>query len=117
MNPNDIKKNANDESAAATPVQNPARQPHGSTQDQISEMESEGQQSQSRNPSPPGTRLTPLPRQQSDEQKGAVEGDHLSDQEQGNKNADGALDKNGLPKNKKAIAEDSIGARADETQG
>jgi hypothetical protein len=120
MNSNDIKKNANDASAAATPVQNPASQPQGSTQDQVSEMESEGQamkQGQSPNPSPPSTRVTPLPRQKSDEHKGAVEGDHPSDKEQGNKNAVGALDKNGLPKNKKAIAEDSIGARADETQG
>ena len=48
--------------------------------------------------------------------KGAIEGDHRSDKEQGNKNAVGAVDKNGLPKNKKAIAEDSIGARADQTQ-
>jgi hypothetical protein len=53
----------------------------------------------------------------SDEHKGAVEGDHPSDKEQGNKNAVGALDKAGLPKNKIAIAEDSVGARADETQG
>jgi hypothetical protein len=55
--------------------------------------------------------------QKSDEQKGAVEGDHRLDKEPGNKNALGALDKNGLPKNKKAIAEDSLGAQADETQG
>ena len=55
--------------------------------------------------------------QKPDEQKGAVEGDHRLDKEPGNKNAVGALDKNGLPKNKKAIAEDSIGARADDTQG
>ena len=55
--------------------------------------------------------------QKPDEQKGAVEGDHRLDKEPGNKNAVGALDNNGLPKNKKAIAEDSIGARADETQG
>jgi len=55
--------------------------------------------------------------QKSDEHKGAVEGDHRSDKAPGNKNAVGALDKNGLPKNKKAIAEDSIGARTDETQG
>jgi hypothetical protein len=48
------------------------------------------------------------------EQNGAVEGDHRLDKEPRNKNAVGALDKNGLSKNKKAIAEDSIGARADE---
>ena len=58
-----------------------------------------------------------LPVQQPGEHKGAVEGDRVSDKAHGNKNAVGALDKNGLPKNKKAIAEDSIGARADETQG
>ena len=52
-----------------------------------------------------------------DRQKGVVEGNHRSDKESGNKNAVGALDKNGLPKNKRAIAEDSIGARADDTQG
>ena len=60
---------------------------------------------------------TALRGQKPDEQKGAVEGNHRFDKEPGNKNAVGALDKNGLPKNKKAIAEDSIGARADETQG
>ena len=49
--------------------------------------------------------------------QGAVEGDRPSDKQQGNKNAVGALDMNGLPKNKIAIAEDSIGARADQTQG
>ena len=113
MNSNDIKKKTGDPHArAGAPVQNPATQPHGTTQDQVNEMESEGQatkQGQSPNPLPPA--------QKQDEHKGAVEGDHSSDKEQGNKNAVGALDKNGLPKNKKAIAEDSIGARADETQG
>lgn len=88
MNSNDIKKKTNDPPArGGTPVQNPATQPHGTTQDQVNEMESEGQaakQGQSRNPLPPA--------QKQDEHKGAVEGDH-------------------------AIAEDSIGARADETQG
>lgn len=66
MNSNDIKKNANDPPAAATPVQNPASQPHGTTQDQVNEMESEGQatkQGQSPNPSPPGTQATPMPGQ------------------------------------------------------
>lgn len=99
---NDIKKT----------VQNPASQPHGTTQDQVNEMESEGQatkQGQSPN--------SPPPAQKPDDHQGAVEGDHSSDEEPGNTNAAGALDKNGLPKNKKAIAEDSIGARADETQG
>ena len=81
------------------------------TQAQINEMESEGQaMTQGQNPNP-------SPAQKPDAHKGAREGDHRSDKEQGNKNAVGALDKNGLPKNKKAIAEDSIGARADDTQG
>jgi hypothetical protein len=48
--------------------------------------------------------------QKPDEQKGAVQGDRRLDKKPGNENAVGALDKNGLPKNKKAIAEDSIGA-------
>ena len=47
------------------------------------------------------TSRPPVPGQKPDEHKGAVEGDHRSDKEQGNKNAEGALDKNGLPKNKK----------------
>lgn len=52
-----------------------------------------------------------------DEHKGVVEGDRPTDWPQhGNRNA-GALDKNGLPKNKVAIAEDVIGAQEDETQG
>jgi hypothetical protein len=83
MNSNDIKKNANYPLAADTPVQNPASQPHGSTQDQVSEMESEGQatkQGQSPNPSPLGTQATPM-HSQSDEHKGAVEGDRSSDKE------------------------------------
>ena len=101
MKSNDIKK-----------TNDPASQPHGTTEDQVNEVESEGQAAK------PGQRpnLSP-PAQKPDQHKGAVEGDHASDKEQGNKNAVGALDKNGLPKNKKAMAEDSIGARADQTQG
>jgi hypothetical protein len=49
--------------------------------------------------------------------KGAVEGDRPTDNQQGNDNAAGALDKNGMPKDKVAIAEDVAGANADETQG
>ena len=52
-----------------------------------------------------------------DQSKGAVEGDRPTDRQQSNKNAAGALDADGLPKNKVAIAEDVIGANADETQG
>ena len=49
--------------------------------------------------------------------KGAVEGDRPTDTQQSNKNAAGALDGDGLPKNRVAIAEDVIGANADHTQG
>ena len=73
MNSNDIKKNANDPRAAAIPVQNPASQPHGTTQDQVNEMESEGQAmkpGQSPNPSP-GTQATPLPGQKDEKRNTA----------------------------------------------
>lgn len=66
MNSNEIKKNANGPPSAVTPLQNPASQPHGTTQDQVNEMESEGQATkpgQSPNPSPPGTQATPMPGQ------------------------------------------------------
>jgi hypothetical protein len=66
MNSNDINKNANDAPASVTPLQNPASQPHGTTQDQVNEMESEGQatkQGQSPNPSPPSTQPAPMPDQ------------------------------------------------------
>jgi hypothetical protein len=49
--------------------------------------------------------------------KGAVEGDRPTDKQQGNTNAAGALDSQGLPKDRVAIAEDVIGANADNTQG
>ncbi len=49
--------------------------------------------------------------------KGAVEGDRPTDKQQGNENAPRALDANGLPKDRLAIAEDVIGANADQTQG
>ena len=52
-----------------------------------------------------------------DQNKGAVEGDRPMDNQQGNSNAEGALDSNGMPKDRIAIAEDVIGANADETQG
>ncbi|HKY22863.1 MAG TPA: hypothetical protein VJM31_16735 [Vicinamibacterales bacterium] len=52
-----------------------------------------------------------------DQDKGAVEGDHAKDKQQGNRNAQRALDKNGMPKDRLAIAEDVIGANADKTQG
>jgi hypothetical protein len=52
-----------------------------------------------------------------DQDKGAVEGDRPTDKQQSNRNAAGALDGDGLPKNRIAIAEDVIGANADHTQG
>lgn len=52
-----------------------------------------------------------------DQDKGAVEGDRPTDKQQSNKNADQPLDSDGLPKNRIAIAEDVIGANADQTQG
>ena len=69
MNVNDIRKNANHKPAADTPVENPGGQPHGTTQDQVNEMESEGQatkQGQAPIPSPatPGTTQLPLARRQ-----------------------------------------------------
>jgi hypothetical protein len=51
-----------------------------------------------------------------DESKGAVEGDRPTDQQQGNENAT-ALDEDGMPKDRVAIAEDVIGANVDGTQG
>ena len=63
--------------------------------------------------------VQPVPSDTSDQDqsKGAVEGDRPTDKKQSNKNAPGALDSNGMPKNKVAIAEDVIGANVDETQG
>ena len=59
-----------------------------------------------------------LPKQtDQDESKGAVEGDRPTDKQQGNKNADRPLGADGLPKDRIAIAEDVIGANADQTQG
>ena len=52
-----------------------------------------------------------------DQYKGAVEGDRPTDKQNSNPNAPAGLNKNGLPKDKVAIAEDALGAAADETQG
>jgi hypothetical protein len=48
-----------------------------------------------------------------DMHKGAIEGDRPTDEQQGNANAP-ALDANGLPANPVAIAQDRIGANADD---
>ena len=53
----------------------------------------------------------------SDQYKGAVEGDRPTDEQNSNENAPDALDSNGLPKDQVAIAEDVIGANEDGTQG
>ena len=52
-----------------------------------------------------------------DESKGAVEGDRPTDKQQGNENADQPLGADGKPVDRLAIAEDVIGANADQTQG
>jgi hypothetical protein len=52
-----------------------------------------------------------------DRYKGAVEGDRPTDVQQGNENAPGSLDSNGMPKDKVAIAEDVIGANVDGSEG
>jgi hypothetical protein len=52
-----------------------------------------------------------------DYSKGAVEGDRPTDVQQGNENAPGSLDSNGLPKNTVKIAEDVIGANVDGSEG
>ena len=49
----------------------------------------------------------------SDLHKGAVEAPDA----QGNANAQGGLDENGLPNDEVAIAQDVLGANEDETQG
>ena len=50
----------------------------------------------------------------SDLRKGAIEG---APDGQGNPNAEGALDENGLPRDDVAIAQDVLGANEDQTQG
>lgn len=61
--------------------------------------------------------VQPSPGADSDEHIGAVEGDRPSDcPQQGNRNAP-ALDEQGLPNDPVAIAEDVVGANADETEG
>jgi hypothetical protein len=48
--------------------------------------------------------------------KGAIEGDRPSDEQNVNRRGTG-VDKNGLPNDPKATAEDEAGANADKTQG
>ena len=49
-------------------------------------------------------------------QKGTLEGDHVTDLQQGNSHG-AALDDDGMPCDEVAIAEDVVGAQSDETQG
>ena len=70
MNSNDLTKSANDPRPAAIPAQNPASQPHGTTQDQANEMESEGQaMKQGQNPLPARSQVTQMPRQKDEKRK------------------------------------------------
>ena len=48
--------------------------------------------------------------------KGAIEGDRPNDEQQGNPNGDG-VDKNGMPDDPVATAQDVIGANEDQSQG
>ncbi len=49
--------------------------------------------------------------------KGAVEGNHPTEPQHGNENADTALDEEGRPIDEVAISEDVVGANADGTEG
>jgi hypothetical protein len=63
--------------------------------------------------------MTPMAKKQQDDpdtHKGAVEGDKPTDEQHFNPQGDG-IDENGLPDDPVAIAEDEVGANADETQG
>ena len=59
------------------------------------------------------TTKAPEPHRDQDVHKGAVEDERTSAKEP----HPPALDENGLPRNKTAIAQDVVGANADETQG
>jgi hypothetical protein len=63
--------------------------------------------------------MTPMATNQHDDQdahKGAIEGDKPGDKPIGNPAGSG-IDKNGLPNNPVATAQDKIGANEDESQG
>jgi len=51
-----------------------------------------------------------------DANKGAIEGDRPTDEQQGNPNGDG-IDTNGMPNDPVGTAEDRDGANEDESQG
>jgi hypothetical protein len=52
-----------------------------------------------------------------DSDKGAVEGDRPTDKQHYNRNAPAALNEEGLPSDRVAIAEDAIGAIVDGSEG
>lgn len=56
-------------------------------------------------------------RRDQDMRKGAVEGNHPTEPQHGNENADTALDEEGRPIDEVAISEDVVGANADGTEG
>jgi hypothetical protein len=56
------------------------------------------------------------PQDDQDAGKGAVEGDKPGDKQSGNPAGTG-IDKNGLPNNPVATAQDKVGANEDESQG
>lgn len=63
--------------------------------------------------------MTPMAKKQQhdpDVHKGAIEGDRPGDEQIGNPHGDG-VNEEGLPDDPIAIAEDSIGANEDESQG
>ena len=51
-----------------------------------------------------------------DSHKGAIEGDRPTDEQQGNPSGKG-VDKNGMPNNPVATAQDAIGANEDKSEG
>lgn len=64
MHSDDVKKNANAPPAAAKTVAIPVGLPHGTTQDQTNEMESEGQATKPGQPPAPatsGVKAPPVP--------------------------------------------------------
>jgi hypothetical protein len=63
--------------------------------------------------------MTPMANKQQDDQdvhKGAIEGDKPGDEQDGNPAGTG-IDKNGLPNDPVATAQDKVGANEDESQG
>ena len=125
MNSSEITTCGNHRPPAAAPTPNVANLPHGSTQDQVNEMESEGQatkQGQKPNPSAtsPGRReleeiAMDMTRRQTDNDshKGAQEDDRPGPE----RSSHPGLDANGLPNDPIAIAQDALGADVDRSQG